>query len=269
MPRFAANLSMMFSELPFLDRFAAAAESSFRAVEFLFPYDHPSKLIADQLGRNGLDQALFNFPAGNWNNGDRVLAALPDRFSEFAESVDTAPEYADATGVKRLHLMSGIADRSTPGAIDAYRKAVIWTTERLSNAGLDLVIEPINSRNMPGYFLNDFDFAENLIRELSLPNLKLQFDIYHRQIIHGDVTMALRRLMPMIGHVQIASVPSRHYPVGEELNFPFLFGELDRLEYGGFIGCEYNPRRRTHDGLGWFAPYAAQPRPGHRSGDVA
>ncbi|HLN09532.1 MAG TPA: TIM barrel protein, partial [Xanthobacteraceae bacterium] len=162
--------------------------------------------------------------------------------------------------VKRVHLMAGLADRRDPKAVAAYRRAVAWTAERLAEIGLDLVLEPINGRNMPGYFLDDFAFAESLIDELDLANLKLQFDIYHRQILHGDVTVALRRMMRITGHVQIASVPSRHEPAGEELNYPFLFAELDRLGYDGFVGCEYNPRAGTREGLGWFAPYAAAPR---------
>ena len=152
--------------------------------------------------------------------------------------------------------MAGIADRGDPKALAAFRKSVAWAAEVFAPHGLDVVIEPINPRNMPGYFLNDFAFARDLIGELRIPNLKLQFDIYHCQIIHGDVTMRLREMMPIIGHIQIASVPSRNEPDGEELNYPFLFGELDRLGYGGFVGCEYSPRGKTIDGLGWFKPYA-------------
>ena len=262
MPRFAANLSMMFNELPFLDRFDAAAQAGFAAVEYLFPYEHPPEAIADRLRRNGLTQALFNLPPGNWAAGERGLAALADRFDELRDGVATALTYAAVTGVKRVHLMAGNADRRDAKALAAYRKAVAWTAESVGAAGLDLLLEPINSRNMPGYFLNDFAFAESLIRELGLQNLKLQFDIYHRQIIHGDVTMAMRAMFPVIGHVQVASIPSRHEPDGEELNYPFLFEELDRLGYDGFVGCEYIPRVGTVAGLGWFAPYA---RSGGRS----
>src|SRR5712692_7604463 len=200
MPRFAANLSMMFNEVPFLDRFDAAAKAGFTAVEFLFPYDHPAEAVGERLRRNGLTQALFNLPPGNWDAGEKGFAALPH--------------------------------------------------------GFDVVIEPINPRNVPGYFLDDFAFARDLIVELKIPNLKLQFDIYHCQSIHGHVTMHLREMMPIVSHTQVASSPSRNEPDGEELNYPFLFGELDRLGYSGFVGCEYNPRGRTTDGLGWFKPYA-------------
>lgn len=152
--------------------------------------------------------------------------------------------------------MAGIADRNNPDAVSSFRRGVAWAAEALGKENLDVVIEPINPRDVPGYFLNNFDFARDLILDMKLPNLKLQFDIYHRQIVHGDVTIALRQMMPMIGHIQIASVPSRNEPAGEELNYPFLFDELDRLGYNGFVGCEYRPKGKTLDGLGWFAPYA-------------
>lgn len=265
MPRFAANLSMMFNEVPFLDRFGAAAKAGFTAVEFLFPYEHQAAEVGERLHRNGLTQALFNLFPGDWNKGERGFAALPDRFAEVEASVMQALPYAKATDVKRLHLMAGIADRSDPKAVESFRRAVVWTAEALGKEDIDLVIEPINPRDVPGYFLNDFDFAAGLIDELKIPNLKLQFDIYHRQIVHGDVTIALRKMMPMIGHIQIASVPSRNEPAGEELNYPFLFDELDRLGYGGFVGCEYRPKGNTVEGLGWFAPYAAKVEAGART----
>ncbi|MGJ4942659.1 2-oxo-tetronate isomerase [Bradyrhizobium sp. HKCCYLS1011] len=255
MPRFAANLTMMFTEHPFLDRFAAAANAGFTAVEFLFPYAHPAEDVGRRLRDNGLTQALFNLPPGDWDAGEKGFAALPDRFDDLKASLETALPYAQATGVKRVHLMAGIASRGDAKAVEAFYKSVAWAAEFFSPHGLDVVIEPINSRNVPGYFLNDFTFARDLIRELKISNLKLQFDIYHCQIIHGDVTMRLREMMDIIGHVQIASIPSRHEPDDEELNYPFLFAELDRLGYAGFVGCEYNPRGRTEEGLGWFAPY--------------
>lgn len=256
MPRFAANLSMMFTERPFLDRFDAAAEAGFDAVEFLFPYDFAPEDVGDRLRRNGLTQALFNLPPGDWNAGERGFAARPACFAQVQQGVRTALPYAAATGVKRLHLMAGIADRRDAQAVTAFRRSVAWVAEELGRHGIDTVIEPINPRDVPGYFLNDFAFARDLIAELNHPNLKLQFDIYHCQIVHGDVTMRLREMMPIIGHIQIASVPSRNEPGSEELNYPFLFGELDRLGYRGFVGCEYRPRGKTEDGLGWFAPYA-------------
>jgi 2-dehydrotetronate isomerase len=260
MPRFAANLTMMFNEVPFLDRFEAAAKAGFTAVEFLFPYAFPAEEIGKRLRANGLTQALFNLPPGNWDAGEKGFAALPERFAELKQSLHTALPYAEATGVKRVHLMAGIASRTDAKAIEAFYKSVAWSCEFFAPHGLDVVIEPINARNVPGYFLNDFVFAHELINELKIANLKLQFDIYHCQIIHGDVTMRLREMMPMTGHVQIASIPSRHEPDGEELNYPFIFAELDRLGYGGFVGCEYNPRGKTTDGLGWFKQYAGAGR---------
>lgn len=255
MPRFAANLSLMFAEVPFLDRFAAAASAGFTAVEFLFPYAHPPRAIGERLRANGLTQALFNLPPGDFINGERGLAALPERWDELRAGLGTALPYAEATGVKRLHLMAGLADPNDPRAAESYRRAVAWTAEILAGAGLDLVLEPINGRDMPGYFLNDFDAAAALIRDLDLPNLKLQFDLYHCQIIHGDVTMRLRDLMPMVGHVQTASVPDRHEPGTGEMDDFFLFSELDRLGYAGFVGCEYIPAGDTVAGLGWLEPY--------------
>jgi hydroxypyruvate isomerase len=252
MPRFAANLTMMFNEWAFLDRFDAAAEAGFTAVEFLFPYDHAPEDVAERLRRNGLDLALFNLPPGDWAAGDRGLAALPERRGEFEASLDKALPYIQATGLRRVHLMAGLADPAVAANAEAYRAAVRHAAAFLAPHGVELVLEPINGRDMPGYFLNDVDAAARLVGKLALPNLRLQFDIYHCQIIHGDVTTRLRALMPLIGHVQVASVPSRHEPDGEEVNYPFLFSELDRLEYGGYVGCEYRPAGRTLDGLGWL-----------------
>ncbi len=258
MPNFAANLTMMFNEHPFLDRFDAAADAGFEAVEFLFPYEVPPEVVAERVKRNRLTVALFNMPPGNWSAGERGMAALPGRSAELKDGLSRALEYAAATGVGRLHLMAGIASADDPAARDAYREAVQFCAGRLQEYDLDLVLEPINGRDMPGYFLNSFEAAEQLIAELALPNLKLQFDLYHRQIMHGDLTMALRRLLPIIGHVQVASVPARAEPDGEELNWGFLFDELDRLAYPGYVGCEYRPRGATRDGLGWFERFAAK-----------
>jgi hydroxypyruvate isomerase len=256
MPRFAANLTMMFNEVPFLERFEAAASAGFTAVEFLFPYAYPAEEIGKRLRASGLTQALFNLPPGNWDAGEKGFAALPERFSDLQESLRIALPYVQATGVKRVHLMAGIANRNEVRAMEAFYKSVTWAAEFFAPHSVDIVLEPLNPRNTPNYFLNDFGFAHDLINELKIPNLKLQFDIYHCQILHGDVTMRLREMMPVIGHIQIASIPSRHEPDEEELNYPFLFAEIDRLGYGGFVGCEYNPRGKTTDGLGWFEPYA-------------
>jgi len=256
MPRFAANLSMMFNEHPFLDRFDAAAQAGFTAVEFLFPYEHAPEEIALRLQRNDLKQVLFNLPPGDWNAGEKGFAARPDKFDDLRQSLHTALPYAEATGVRRLHMMAGLADRHDPRAVEAFKRSIEWAAGFVGDHGIDLVIEPINGRDVPGYFLNDFTFARDLIVELGIPNVGLQFDIYHCQILHGDVTMRLREMMPLIGHIQIASVPSRNEPDGEELNYPFLFAELDRLGYDNYVGCEYRPAGDTAAGLGWFKPYA-------------
>lgn len=259
MPRFAANLSLMFTERPFLDRFAAASRAGFTAVECLFPYDHPPEAIAAQLADHRLTLALFNLPPGDWAAGERGLAALPGRFAELQAGLETGLLYAAATGAGRVHLMAGLADARDESARAAYRRAVAHAAERVGRAGLDLMIEPINRRNMPGYFLADVDAAAALIRELALPNLKLQFDLYHCQILHGDVTTRLLAYLPLIGHVQVASVPARNEPGTGELADDFLFAELDRLGYAGFVGCEYHPAAGTEAGLGWFAPYRGMP----------
>jgi 2-dehydrotetronate isomerase len=255
MPKFAANLSMMFTEHAFLDRFDAASEAGFTAIEYLFPYEYRLEAIAEALRRNRLTQALFNLPPGRWEEGERGLAALPDRFDEFRSGVTRALEYVEATNVKRVHMMAGNAARNDPNAEASYRRAIEYAAPVFAERGVDLLLEPINARNMPSYFLNDFPYARDLIASLGLPNVKLQFDVYHRQILHGDITIGFRALQPIIGHIQIASVPSRNEPDGEELNFPFLFSEFDRLGYAGYIGCEYNPCAGTVEGLKWFQPY--------------
>jgi hydroxypyruvate isomerase len=259
MPRFAANLSMMYTEHRFLDRFGAAAADGFGAVEFMFPYDIPHAEIAARQTDHGLQLVLFNAPPGDSAAGERGLACLPDRRHAFRRSiVEQALPYALALQCPRLHVMAGLmpAGIERAGLRATYVSNLAWAAREAASMGIDLLIEPINKRDVPGYFLNDFAFARDLILELKIPNLKLQFDIYHCQILHGDVTVRLREMMPIVGHVQIASVPSRNEPDGEELNYPFLFDELDRLGYAGFVGCEYRPRGNTDDGLGWFAPYA-------------
>jgi len=252
MPKFAANLTMMFNEWEFLDRFAAAADAGFKAVEFLFPYAHSPAEIHDRLLANGLTQALFNMPPGDWAAGERGIAALPGRGAEFRDSVATALRYAEAAGVKRLHMMSGNADRKNPTHRQAFEEALGHACDAAAPAGLDIVIEPINGRDMPDYFLNDFGFAVETIKRLDRPNLKLQYDIYHRQILHGDVLKSLEALMPLIGHVQVASVPGRNEPGSGELNDFRVFQALDALGYAGFVGCEYRPANGTLAGLGWL-----------------
>lgn len=260
LPRFAANLTLMFAERHFLDRFAAARSAGFDAVECQFPYEHEPEALREALEREGLELALFNLSPGNWSAGDRGLAALPSRRDEFEASVGVAIAYAEALDVKRLHLMAGLADPAEPAAREAYRDALARACDAAGEIGAGILIEPLNGRDAPGYFLRDFEFAAELIEGSGLSNLKLQFDVYHRQIIRGDVIRGLETLMPLIGHVQVASVPDRHEPGSGELDDEKIFAALDRIGYRGFVGCEYRPAGRTEDGLGWFERHRRDPR---------
>lgn len=257
MPRFAANLSMMYNEHAFLDRFAAAAADGFRAVEYLFPYEHAATELRARLDANGLTQALFNAPPGDWAAGERGLAALPGREAEFRDAVGRALEYAGVIGNDRVHVMAGLvpagADRARHRA--AYLENVAFAAKAAAAQGITIVIEPINTRDMPGYFLNRQDDAQAICKEIGAANLKVQFDCYHCQIVEGDIAMKLKRDMPGIGHIQIAGVPERHEPDLGELNYPYLFEVIDGLGYDGWIGCEYRPRAGTSEGLGWLKPY--------------
>lgn len=257
MPRFAANLSMMFNEWPFLDRFEQAAQAGFAAVEFLFPYAFAKNEIVERLERFGLTQVLFNLPPGDWDAGERGIASLAGRESEFRAGVTQALDYARATGTRRLHMMAGLSPSDDAAARRRYADALAFAADELGEAGIDLLVEPINRRDMPGYFLDDFALAADLIANSGRANVKLQFDIYHRQIIHGDVLTGLRAMMPLIGHVQVAAVPLRSEPGTGEINDALVFAELDRLGYDGFVGCEYRPTAGTLEGLGWYEPYRA------------
>lgn len=251
MPRFAANLTMMFNEVPFLDRFAAAAAAGFTAVEFLFPYEHDKALVAAKVSDAGLDVALFNMPPGNWGIGERGLAVRPERSAEFSAALSLALDYAAALAVPRLHMMAGIAPASDSAARARYLDSLREATDAAGAASVDVLIEPLNRRDMPGYFLDSFHRAVEIIETLGRPNLKLQYDIYHRQIMHGDVSRSLADLLPHIGHIQIASVPDRHEPGTGELDDARLFTLIDSIGYLGFIGCEYRPLAATLDGLHW------------------
>ncbi|MBN3728228.1 2-oxo-tetronate isomerase [Burkholderia sp. Ac-20379] len=257
MPRFAANLSMMYTEHPFLERFAAAARDGFKAVEYLFPYEFDAAELKARLADAGLVQALFNAPPGDWAAGERGFAALPGREEEFRRAVGTALDYTRTIGNDKLHVMAGLvpagADRARHR--DTYVRNLAYAAEAARAAGLLVVIEPINTRDMPGYFLNRQDDAQAICREVGAPNLRVQFDCYHCQIVEGDVTMTLRRDFAGVGHIQIAGVPDRHEPDLGELNYPYLFEQIDALGYDGWIGCEYRPKAGTSDGLGWLRPY--------------
>lgn len=253
MLRFAANLTMLFTERPLEERFRAAAGAGFDGVEVLFPYELPAERLAALVSEAGLPLALINAPPGDWAAGERGLAAVPGREAEFRASVETALDYAKAAGVPRVHVMSGIAPPGDAAAEAAWRGAMGRAADTLGAAGIELLVEPLNGRDMPGYFLDDFDRAAELIAALGRPNVRLQFDIYHRQILHGDVIAGLRRYRDLIGHVQIASVPGRAEPGTGELDDFRVLGELGALGYAGWVGCEYRPARRTEEGLGWLA----------------
>ncbi len=264
MPQFAANLTLMYTELPFLQRFAAAAADGFAAVEYLFPYAYPAAELAARLQGNGLQQVLFNAPpagmdlaamATAWDAGERGTAALLGRQAEFRAGVRQALEYAQALACPRIHVMSGVVpvgaahEALTAQCIDNLR----WAAEAAAQHGCEVLIEPINPRDMPGYFLQRQDQAHALLDAVQAPNLKVLMDLYHCQIAEGDVASKLRRYLPSgrIAHIQIAGVPERHEPNLGELHYPYLFEVLDAAGYSGWVGCEYRPAAGTSAGLGW------------------
>lgn len=257
MPRFAANLSMMYTEHDFLDRFAAAAADGFRAVEYLFPYEHPAAELRARLDANGLVQALFNAPPGDWAAGERGIAALPGREAEFRAAFGRALEYASVIGNDRIHVMAGLipADADRARCRATYLENLSHAAGAAAAQGITVLVEPINTRDMPGYFLNRQDEGQAICKEVGARNLKVQFDCYHCQIVEGDVSKKLQRDFAGIGHIQIAGVPERHEPDIGELNYPYLFDVIDNLGYQGWIGCEYRPRAGTSDGLVWIKPY--------------
>ncbi|HYZ31351.1 MAG TPA: 2-oxo-tetronate isomerase [Crenalkalicoccus sp.] len=257
MPRFAANLSMMFTEVPFLDRFARARAAGFTAVEFLFPYEYPAAEIAARLRDNGLQLVLFNAPPGDWAAGERGMAALPGREQAFAEGLSRALDYAAALNCPRIHLMAGLAPAGVPRdtLLATYAANLSRATERCAAARVLPVIEPINHRDIPGYILNTTTEAAAIIQAIGPGRLGLQFDLYHCQVTEGDLTPRIERLLPIAAHMQVADTPGRHEPGTGEVNWPFIFGRIDALGYQGWIGCEYRPAGITEDGLGWFAPW--------------
>src|SRR4051812_26266324 len=239
MPKFAANLSMMFQEHAFLDRFAAAAKCGFRGVEYLFPYEWPAADIKRALDDAGLEQVLFNMPPGDWAGGERGLAALPGREKEFARSVEQAIDYARELDCGRIHAMAGIIhagiDREEAEA--TYIANLRHAADAAAQHGITVLAEPINTRDMPGYFLNTSTAARKILAAVSRPNLRLQFDIYHTQIMEGDLAERLHQNLEAIGHIQIAGSPGRHEPDVGEINYPYLFRLIDDIGYAGWVGC--------------------------------
>jgi hydroxypyruvate isomerase len=253
MPRLAANLSMMFQEVPFLERFAAAAECGFTGVEFLFPYDFPAEEIAARLERHRLTQALFNLPPGDWAAGERGMAAVPGRERDFMASLERALDYARATKCQRLHVMAGNwpTERERSEGRAVYVANLKRAAERAAQQGVTLLIEPLNTRDMPLYFLNTTGEAMAVIEAVGRDNLRLQLDLYHCQIMEGDLAMHVRRLAGRYAHVQIAGVPERHEPDRGEVNYAYLLELLDEVGYAGWVGCEYRPVAGTRAGLAW------------------
>jgi hydroxypyruvate isomerase len=255
MPRFAANLTMLFGEKPFLDRFAAAKAAGFSGVEYLFPYDYDKADLREQLDEHGLVQVLHNLPAGNWAAGERGIAILRDRVDEFRDGVGRAIAYAKALDCRQLNCLVGIAPRDAdPFEMnEVLVENLRFAADALARERIKLLVEPINTLDVPGFFLNKTEQAVQLIADVRSSNLFIQYDIYHMQVMEGDIARSLQKHLPRIAHVQLADNPGRNEPGTGEINYPFLFRHLDTLGYRGWVGCEYKPKTTTIDGLGWHA----------------
>lgn len=254
MPRFNANLTMLFTEQPFLDRFEAAAKAGFTGVEYLFPYDFAVEELVQRLKAHGLTQVLHNLPAGDWAGGERGIAILPGREGEFRAGVDKAITYATALGCKQVNCLAGVAPAGADRAAleETFIANLRYAAGRLKEAGIKLLIEAINPIDIPGFFLNTTAQALDIIARTGSDNLFVQYDIYHMQITEGDLARTMERNLAMIPHIQLADNPGRHEPGTGEINYPFLFAHLDRIGYAGWIGAEYKPKAGTEAGLGWF-----------------
>ncbi len=257
MPKLNANLSMMFNEVPFLERFGAAAKAGFKGVEFLFPYDFAAAQIREQLDAHKLEMVLFNMPPGDWAAGDRGLACDPAKFQQFQDGVGKALEYAAVLGATRLHVMAGLRPRgvSEDQMREAYIRSLRFAGAEAAKHGITILIEAINSRDIPGFYLNNSRQAFDIMHYTAMPNVKFQYDIYHMQIMEGDLALTIEKNLDKIGHMQLADTPGRHEPGTGEINYPFLFGHIDRVGYTGWIGCEYRPAGDTVAGLGWAKGY--------------
>ena len=260
MPKFNANLTQLYTEYDFLDRFAAAREDGFAGVEYRAAYHIDKRLLADRLKQNGLVQVLFNLPLGDWNSGERGIACLPGREEEFRQGLETAVDYARALGCQRLNCLAGL---KPDGAADEEVEEVLcrnlrYAASRLAGEGIKLLVEVLNRRDNPGCVISSIAKFEEIAGRVDADNLCLQFDFYHMQVVRGDLARNFERLQSRIAHVQIADNPGRHEPGTGEINFPFIFRALDRLGYDGWVGCEYVPKGRTSDGLAWARPWLAR-----------
>ena len=254
MPRFAANLTMLYNEVDFLDRFEAAARSGFRGVEYLFPYAYPKEQLAEQLHRHGLEQVLHNLPAGDWAKGERGIAVLPERVGEFQDGVGKAIDYARALGCKQLNCLAGIrpAGVAEDKVKDTFIANLRFAADRLKAAGIRLLVEAINTRDIPGFYVCGTQQTLDLIAATGSDNIYVQYDIYHMQRMEGELAATMEKHLARIAHIQLADNPGRNEPGTGEINYPFLFAHLDRIGYAGWIGCEYKPRTTTAAGLGWL-----------------
>ena len=257
MPKFSANLSMLFKEVDFLDRFGRAAQFGFKGVEFLFPYEWDKEELQGGLERHGLEMVLHNLPAGQWSAGERGLACLPDRVNEFQEGVGIAIEYAAALRCPRLNCLAGIppVTQSAEQSMETLTSNVRYAAEEARKAGITLVVEALNSQDVPGFCLSTTRHMLDLLKAVDHPNLYMQYDIYHMQIMEGNLTRTMAQNVTRIGHMQLADVPGRHEPGTGEINFDNLFRSIDEMGYEGWIGCEYNPTGTTEESLSWVTKY--------------
>lgn len=257
MPRFAANLSLMFTEYPFLDRFAAAAKAGFTGCEFQFPYLARPELIADKAAMAGLPITLFNAPPGDWAKGDRGLAAVPGRQEEFRDSLEVALRYADMMDCTRIHVLAGaVPEEQWEEAFDVYLENIAYACDELGREGITVCIEAVGHDDVPDYFLCRPDDAVTVLDELDRKNLAIMYDVYQAQLTQGAITDFLEGHLSKIAHIQVAGVPGRHEPDAlSELNYAYLYNLLDASGYKGWVGCEYVPRGKTETGLGWLKPW--------------
>jgi hydroxypyruvate isomerase len=259
MPRFAANLTMLFGELPFLDRFVAAKAAGFTGVEYLFPYDFEKAVLREQLQQHGMTQVLHNLPAGNWGAGERGIAIFPDRVDEFRDGVRRAVDYAKALDCRQLNCLVGVApaDADLAELNEVLLNNLRFAADALARERIRLLIEPINTLDIPGFFLSGTEQAVQIISDVQSDNLFIQYDIYHMQVMEGDLARTLQNHLARIAHVQLADNPGRNEPGTGEINYPFLFRHLDEIGYRGWIGCEYKPKATTVEGLGWYTTQTA------------